>query len=565
MNKLRIKIFFLLIINILTLSAQSDLQLINYKYLSTLFDKYEFNNSWAGLNSLIKDKSKLESSYENIIYNKSDIGKNIILDDSLRFSILLYTGGETGDPLYHKYSRPNENLPNKNKIIPSLDISISKKWNSFSIISNLDFNGYFITGSNKNDKQVFKLDPVLMDKNNYNFNFDGIIKIQNVFIDWEIKKLKGWGFLPFEENITYHKNEISNLGLEFNTKLFENKIEFQTNLYEIVKPKYQLFKTQNILFLGKLNFFKNNREEHSLNYSFGKIMSDNENKKNLYNGFYFSADYRVHLDLGKNIQLKSSLGYKKNKIENKGIKFYLSFNKIDSKSIYKIGFNYEPLDYNYEKYLYDYKWEFEDLLFVNEYIKPSLRNCIRQIDLSYLFDDNNLKINFTGNLSSLNNYYSKKYRKEGNTLIRYFEDNENKIFGELSCDIEYQLAYFKIRSGIKQSFSKLNEIPKTIFFTRLGYTNNLGMKIELEYDHHSETKWDEVYSKYSSNYDCELSEINIFNLLFKQNLENINIKEIDVGLMIYNLFDKRNQYVPLAASIGRTIVFFIKSDFKLNL
>jgi len=137
------------------------------------------------------------------------------IPDSFSIDTRLFTGSETGDPLIHIFSRPDERHINKNKVGPSFALSISNKNNNWAYRLSGGGFFYFTTGS-VNDGIIGQYNRELLNRQNRQVKVIGEIRYtidEHRALDFFAAgiNLFGWEMSPFTSLFNHYTN-ISNTG-----------------------------------------------------------------------------------------------------------------------------------------------------------------------------------------------------------------------------------------------------------------------------------------------------------------------------------------------------------------
>ena len=152
------------------------------------------------LNSRFETSRSTLSPFSNHAFGKMNFLRTPIAD-STNVSLRGFLGSVTGDPLIFTFTRHEEEVFNRNKIVPSGVISFSSAKKNLAFRLSAGYFGYFITGS-LNDKLIRTLDSyyfkkqnkqvLLSAEGNYKLNDGRSVSLFSSFISYY-----GWDAAPF--------------------------------------------------------------------------------------------------------------------------------------------------------------------------------------------------------------------------------------------------------------------------------------------------------------------------------------------------------------------------------
>lgn len=547
------------------------------------------------LNSNISLNSPEVSTFTNNAFGKISFERNSIADSSeIKFRGFL--GSATGDPLIFSFSRKEEELYNRNKIVPSGILSYSSKEKNLSFRLSAGYFGYFITGA-ENDKLISLLDNYYFKKQNkqvllstealYNLGDGKSIELFSSFISYY-----GWDSAPFlnsfnhlemylnTNRITFN-NFISGFNLtilrdgsigQVNKNRFTPSLKYGMNKWSAL-PVYK-FHISAVKFSTSANF--------SL-ISFGDIEFNKfDSNQNFFdveaNKFSFFAAEDISFPVKDWFSLNAKLSYQKNVSGEENLSgYFLAKKNFTPASIFKITASSISNSPSIEQ-LYGSSF--------------TVRN-IRDKEKFRIEGNPNIK---SERVNSLIFEYSEKVKNLNLHARVLFEKIENNIAPEIRQTFRAAAvqdivsnAVYNNKSGMKYygvelsfqglpiekfgirfdySFKRgkdLDYIPENKIFTELKFEIVKNGNFIFSY-FYSDATWKDFYlPEYvdafsGSGFFPGKNERSVFNLGFDQKLKDFYLfDDLELGLSIQNIFNDEIKFLPTGNNIDRTILFFIKT------
>ncbi|GAB4294635.1 MAG: hypothetical protein Kow0098_16320 [Ignavibacteriaceae bacterium] len=535
----------------------------------------------------------------SISLNGNSAGGEVIfveeeIQDSLTVKFRSYIGGETGDPLIHRFTKPELNLPNKNKIAPSGELSVSNSSASYSYRINAGYAGFFSTGSG-NDGQISEInnyhfqkqDKQILLKGKLIHNIDpGLFTIKGSF-----HSHYGWAVTPFISTFAHVESYIYNISANAQN-LFDfidiysdfNSTDAELNEAEYFEPAKFSLAEYNIH--TPLKFILS--DKFKLKVSPGiTVFSVSNSSTGLDNGFQkiFSRD------LTKNVYNLSVKGFAH--FGQTSFNPSLSFTKYFSEPPVVSG----TFDFAYQ---------------INQKITAELSvgSVVKFPDLFQLYgnfnsyDDKGFSYNISGNdnLSYQRNNFGGIFLQmmlpdlpaNGSAGIIYY--NIEDPVKQLSADSYINEAGVHLREAvytnlndqnilntrIELSFAvarifnvKLNhsyyfvkdrtELPAQILYIDVDALISGGLRAAVTFSFRGQSVWDiyAINDKITSE-GKNLNSLPSFdntNFLIQQYINQfLFFNKLTVTLLIENLTDSRIRYLPSGNIISRAVTFLIQAE-----
>lgn len=141
------------------------------------------------------------------------------ISDSLSVTARVFAGGETGDPLVHRFTRTDMALPNKSKIDFSGGFSVANKLQQVAYRISAGTFGYFVSGSSLyTDRVISAYSSELAPKQNR--HFQGMVELEHL-VEGErlisffggLVTLRGWEMTPFTSTFGFFTGHLNTMRL----------------------------------------------------------------------------------------------------------------------------------------------------------------------------------------------------------------------------------------------------------------------------------------------------------------------------------------------------------------
>lgn len=506
------------------------------------------------------------------------------IPESLTANLQAYVGSETGDPLIHVYTQPDnpETNNNINKIVPSGLLTLSNKIKNNSYRFSAGYYGYFITGA-KNDLMIQRLNPYYSLKQNkqiytgltflHEYNKSGSLVASSNFISYY-----GWDIPPFLGELAHFENYALSSKLVYtneqafsialkndlvmneinNTSFFTGAKTFysETSLY----PAYMI-KTQRIAFhfTGALNYITaSNEQEHEQQ----RFLSKEMNK--FYGSIAFNSAIEASHDFGMDFFLKYDKHYNdEDIISYSAVLKYLyktnsSMGLRYSSEVKAPNFNelYGRFNYAYSDTSYIYPEHF--LITGNEGLKSERNNTY---SIFYTAGNNETPIYFKADLffKTIEDQIGKA--PAGINSFTYINYPTGKAPGG---NIETQIDLFKW-GGINAKYNYLDNkdfihASKHKFTSQFFYITNFNSEISLAVKYRSKQNWSAQYASFMPAENI-LPESAVYNIYYKQNLTDFYFfRQMAVKIEVENIFDRAYKNIPRGNNLRRAIVFHLNTS-----
>lgn len=477
----------------------------------------------------------------------------------------IFTGSETGDPLFLKVTNPQIQAKNKNKILPSVKLKNRFSGDNFEFNLRMGFNGYFLTGQNLDDL-LYNINYEKAENPNlkYSFYTDFMAELGS---DWKLKNktgvsyFSGFELLPYFMNYFNFNNRTINNDLVVENKTNKIRINFCNNRIQLNSP----YTTKSITNFFNVNYEKTiklsiNELKVSGNYSFANITSaENIVKNNIQNQFGLGFLYRIAMNnlkidftaFGeKNYSGKFAFNFASDLlIGSDSSKFHLNINY--KKNDYTNLFQYNDIHLNY--YLQDWNYKYFDDIAGYNYINIE----------SGFENTNELWRIFTEiEFETIDNYFVQKFFPDGNTISRQIIKQSRKNILQFKTDFNVYLHNFDAGIMILYSPLKTETLPMLVLRGFLERELDFNAKIRLEYENISYSDWEMFNSIRFIKYIQSTGSKNVFNFSLQQEFSDIlSLKNIQAKLYIFNIFDTLNRNLPIGNNSGRLFIVKLTLSF----
>lgn len=564
----RLKIIVILFSMGLVIAQNTGSKFTGYSYKSNFFGKNYSRLPFYNYESLVTDKQDY-NNLKNILNNKflSLVDSLPVFDNDLNIKALFYSGSETGDALFYKYTRPEIHIPNKNKIIPTGELLLSKRFGKFDLAFKASIMGNFITGD-RIDSLIEKLDKVRFNdyNNQYNLNIETGYYLDDdlhLFSQVSYLKFKGWDFLPGIYNITWFDKTLASIvgGIKSRNYNIAGKINFHKN--DIVKPIAQTNKYNS----GGLDIFVKlyNAKEFSVNVEGeGKYFNFENDGLNhqIKNEYSFSGRMTGEYTTKDSLSLKAQAGFSKYEVANKGIELLLGVKKSLTNHNFSLNLNIQPVYYNPEMIYQNYNWTSGNKIVNINIPEISENNKIVSIYGSYEFNKRGIILRLSGAYYKLDNFYAPDIKVINNSMFVQYTDKGKAECGTINLNGILNSKYVYIKGFIEYTLTNIKNYPKYSGEIEAGFETDAGLGFNISHSFNSSTSWNNEPEKLFSYYFSELANINQTNLGVVQHLNKFSLFNGDAGLKIINLFNESNKYLPIGNTIGRVLLLFLKAEFK---
>ncbi len=500
-------------------------------------------------------------------FDNSDILMQRQITDSSGFAIRTFIGSETGDPLIHIYSRPELFLPNKNKIIPSVDAVCSYVDSIYKIRVSGAYYGFFNTGY-ENDALISRLNSYYSGKQNKQF----IISVENTFTvgTWKLKAnaalntFYGWDRPPVLNHPLHFESYLSDFNLSAETERLSVAFLRDQSITQIHKAtgiEESRFYLQDNSAEINILLFRNNGLNIALNNSLWYSSAENISGKKYFAGTEvdfgmkssveiekcFSNNFSLLVepafglsDQGNIISTKAALKYSFNQEENIQVSAAYSgepFTDAEKEASYSVwypentAFTISAIPYKDQIMIKKIAGSFD-----YNYFKNDFRFKIG-VFKEFSFETANRQMAATDSQQVFEWHKAKGIHNAGiSGDIQFQPTEEMNIYAGMQFGLSNSTSNFITKSGILQTDILLPFKAKASFVCRVN------PEIRLR-----------GYIQKSSA---------VLNIEYIQNMEPvIGMPAIDFVIYLENLSDCKTEFMPGGNSLGRVFIFMLKGSF----
>jgi hypothetical protein len=532
-------------------------------------------------------------------FHSSSMGSvNITLKpipDSFQVSIRSFTGSETGDPLFHVFTRPGITVVNKNKVVPTGFFSISGKSSKLSYRISSGYAGYYSTGS-INDLTINSVNSYHFKKQNkqvlacaeLGFDIDAQRKLRifSSFISYY-----GWDLTPFLSSYVHTESylhtiriSISELFKGFDLILLKNSsigdinegtgilpARFSIDQYSLLpvwSPK--ISNDLSLAFSSDINYHiakNNNREVGSSTQDFFPSTI-----KEWSYGFTTNIRYLLQEHLESKINLRYENSYCEDKELSLDVRLTKRFNKKDKISLNTSSVARLPNLTEIYGNFYTFRNTSSDV--------SDTFNIKGSKDLIYE-RNNSVGISFEHSETTFSLSTEVYIQKIQNPILQTTLKSVRTEFpGDILRDVEYRNGKDKNLAGLNISInkpldflildcsysytdnSKARYTPKHKFLLSGSILLPFNAALKVEWLYRGEAFWEEYRVERNNDFlsgigfNAVVPEINRFNTSFGLHINSLYfLRDIDFTMLIENIFNNAVQYHPLGNKINRAFIF----------
>ncbi len=520
------------------------------------------------------------------------------LDKSLQIIFRGYLGSVTGDPLIHRYTRPNTKVVNRNKIPPSGVLSISNTVSSFAYRFTAGYFGYFATGAVndnnlRNQSQYFygKLNKQVLASAEFEYKINELrrIKLFSSFISFY-----GWEITPFITNYAHLESYIHTIRLTFEnlvdgvyvTLLKDGSIG-EINQINTLRPSKFYLSTYSLISRWNTTLGQRLTLGLSSNITFQSADNKSESldhqdffKENLTKwkfGVNASADYKVSESTSGYTNVRYDWHYSRKNTISGELGMLLSINNFTQMRIYTSSVvKFPNLSELYGNITSEagLGFERESRFFQirgNELLTFE-RGTQFGLSLNY-FDEKSLEMSTDVFYKFINDPISQSIERAARletigTILRdatYSNKEDKELYGAYTSLSLSPFKFLELRA--EYNYLQNSDIlysPKNKMRLTLSFTLVSGGVISVSWYYQGKTTWDEFKVEKESDYfrgegvEAVIMEFNFFDLSFQQKLKEFYfINEIDFSVTVQNLFNREIKYLPIGNNIDRAVIFSI--------
>jgi hypothetical protein len=524
------------------------------------------------------------------------------ISDNFEITFRGFFGSETGDPLFHVFTRPQISTTNINKIIPSGTFSISNKIDLFKYRFTAGYFGYYATNS-VNFSAINDIDNYYMQKQNKQVLISleteyKLVDSTKIFFNTSLLSYYGWELTPFITSLAHIENYNYNFNFGVNNIVDNISVVLNSQINDVISnpgtgmegTKYNI--NNHSLFLS-WQAHQTKRIKLLLSSELVYISSRNNNGGNNENQNFFSkeiSEFNYGITTNLEYYFNSRL---KSEIVIKGRKHY--FNKFAFESLFKINLDLVPMvkiGYNFsvtkryanEAELYGSfrtsrktgEQEFEEYFTIkgNENLNPEK---VYYTGLSVKIIGTNIKIITEPFYCIIENGIYQKTLKtiRAVTPSNIVRDAEYQNFSTIKTyGVKTNLIYHPIdelKFVLNYNYSANSDIvynPKNSINFSTYFEPIKGTKIICEYMYRDKSIWDEYILmpindfKYNEGFNGILPSASIVNFSLSQRLNRfLFLKNVGVQISLENAFNADIKYHPVGNYFVRALLFSINANF----
>lgn len=542
------------------------------------FNLFPLNLHSSDLMPISKSNYFTSETGNNINYYEQDI------PEYLRAELQMYVGSETGDPLIHLYTKPNDPGTNSNinKIVPSGLFTISNKINNNYYKFSAGYYGYFITGA-KNDKIIQRLNQYYSLKQNKQI-YTGLSfiheyhKNKSLILYSDFISYYGWDIPPFigeyvhfenyalSSKLIYANNEEFSLALKndlvlndiHNTAFFKGTRSFYTETSFL--PSYKLSKDHLMLnSSGTLSYLTAANEQMAEQQ---KYLSKELNK--LYGNIMLNAVMEAPYNLDGEFSIKYNRHYNNED--------YLDYNaalKYEFRNNSSIGLRYsrnvKAPNFNELYGMFQYAYSDTSYLFPEHYYISGNENLKAE-------KDNTLSLSYKA-ANAL-----KSFKAEADIFYKIIKDQIGKAPAGYNSYIYINYPAGEIWGGNAKaalSISKWGKIAaaynfldnkdfihasKHTLFSQFVYMTNFNSEISIAAKFKSKQDWSRQFASLAPSRKV-LTENTVYNIYYEQNLKDFYFfNHLIFKIEVENIFDKPCRNIPMGKNLRRAIIFYLNTS-----
>lgn len=488
------------------------------------------------------------------------------IPDSLQLKVHLFLGGETGDPMHQVFT--NSSTVNRNKILPSGELSLSNKTESFSYRFSGGFYGYF-TQQDKNSGLTNLVNPDEFSDPNKNFTASGEFNYKfdnNDVLDFYASgyKFSGFDVTPaFPLMIFMNSTNLSFYSSYYNNNtglLFKLKAEDLTagieespfnDEYEY-KVRKIVLSTEKKIDLSKWHLkFKADVSHLSTENEVSRLLAEETDKTEF--GLTADVDYKLNekfkifFNGSVNEGLTGGYANAAGGIGYDGLNHKIDFTMLSGEEVPDLFALYGDMQVKDKAQIIP-----EESFRGNRELE---NEKVLRFSLNYNYANEKLFISLTPAYNYIDDVI--KWKKDNLTVSRINGDEID--FFSFNSRIKYQIGEdFGVNLGYKYN-ENVEGIYKPEQKFSLQYYHNFAFDASLIFEgyYQSDVDWNSfkefvpVFVK-EINYDSDIASFFIFNLTWKQKMPVIfGVQNIEFAVRCENIFDKKVKYLPMSCEFPR--------------